>query len=178
MKAKLPFSSWSTNGPFSVFVGLTLATYLGLVDTRAQHGVIGMDQYEKICEYLSEFHNLKPRLLPTTRGGATGVGGDSELVLTAEVPTAIQGISGTVKLNALEESIPLLLPISFSKHLGMILNMPEHNFHWKHIGESQKYEEMPTGHIAVNCFEFPQGGWKHPHGHATRTRSLVEARMV
>ena len=24
---------------------------------------------------------------------------------------------------------------------------------------------MPTGHIAVDCFEFPEGGWKNPHEH-------------
>ena len=146
----------------STFIGLSLVTSHGLVDTGAQHGVIGKEQYDRVEAYLKTF-GLKPRLLPTQRGGASGVGGESQFVLTAEVPTAIQGVCGTVKLNVLTEPIPLLLPVSLSEHLGMILNMPEKSIEWKYIGQKQSYTRMPTGHIAVDCFEFPEGGWKNPH---------------
>ena len=96
------------------------------------------------------------------------MGGESQFILTAEVPTAIQGISGTVKLNVLTESIPFLLPVSFSEHLGMVLNMPEKSIHWKYIDKTQTYTRMSTGHIAVDCFEFPEDGWLNPHDFAAR----------
>ena len=146
----------------SAFIGLSLSTNHGLIDTGAQHGVIGLEQYERI-EYFLADHGLKPRLLPTQRGGASGVGGESQFILTAEVPTAIQGICGTVKLNVLSEPIPFLLPVSFSEHLGMVLDMPDKSIFWKHIDRKQSYVKMPTGHIAVDCFEFPEDGWKNPH---------------
>ena len=151
----------------STFIGLSLVTSHGLVDTGAQHGVIGKEQYDRVEAYLKTF-GLKPRLLPTQRGGASGVGGESQFILTAEVPTAIQGVCGTVKLNVLNEPIPFLLPVSFSEHLGMILNMPEKSIEWKYIGQKQSYTRMPTGHIAVDCFEFPEGGWKNPHEDTTK----------
>ena len=122
----------------SSFVGLTLTTTHGLVDTGAQHGVIGQEQYECIVAFLRT-HGLKPRSLPTQRGGATGVGGESQFILTSEVPTAIKGVCGTVRLNVLSEPVPFLLPVSFSEHLGMILNMPEKSIYWKHIDRKQEY---------------------------------------
>ena len=45
----------------------------------------------------------------------------------------------------------------------MVLNMPEQSIQWKYIDKTQSYTEMPTGHIAVDCFEFPDSGWKNPH---------------
>jgi hypothetical protein len=149
-------------GSLSAFIGLSLQTNHGLVDTGAQHGVIGQDQYERVVTYLSTF-GLKPRVMPTQRGGASGVGGESQFILTAEVPTAIQGVCGTVKLNVLSEPIPFLLPVSFSEHLGMVLNMPDKSIQWKYIDKTQSYTRMPTGHIAVDCFEFPEDGWQNPH---------------
>ena len=151
----------------STFIGLSLSTSHGLVDTGAQHGVIGKEQYVCVVSFLQTF-GLKPRLLPTQRGGASGVGGESQFILTAEVPTAIQGVCGTVKLNVLSEPIPFLLPVSFSEHLGIILNMPEKSIEWKFIERTQSYIRMPTGHIAVDCFEFPEGGWKNPHEHVKK----------
>ena len=149
-------------GALSAFIGLSLSTNHGLVDTGAQHGVIGQEQYERVVSFLSTF-GLKPRVMPTQRGGASGVGGESQFILTAEVPTAIQGVCGTVKLNVLSEPIPFLLPVSFSEHLGMVLNMPDKSIQWKYINKTQSYTRMPTGHIAVDCFEFPDDGWKNPH---------------
>ena len=134
----------------------------GLVDTGAQHGVIGLPQHEGIVAFLKT-HGLQPRILPLTQGGATGVGGDSQFILTAEYPMAIQGVCGTVKLNVLKQPIPFLLPVSFSKNLGMVLDMPEERITWKYIDRQQDYISMPSGHIAVECFEFPPGGWKNPH---------------
>ena len=90
------------------------------------------------------------------------MGGESKFILTAEVPTAVQGYCGTLKLNVLDGPIPLLLPIAFSRGLGMVLGMPRKKVHLQYLGEkmSQTFEELPSGHIAVNIFEFPTSGWK------------------
>ena len=106
---------------------------------------------------------LAPRILPTTPGGACGIGGESQFVKTAEIPTALQGKCGTLKLNVLKGAIPLLLPVSFSRGLGMVLDMPQKKIHWEYLKISQEFEELPSGHIAINIFEFPPSGWKSPH---------------
>ena len=99
------------------FIGLVLKPFQALLDTGAQHGVVGKEQYEHIVAFLAEQFKLKPRALPTKKGGAHGVGGGSEFLKTVEMPTAIQGNCGTLTVNVLPEPIPLLLPICFSKAL-------------------------------------------------------------
>ena len=144
------------------FIGLILAPQQALLDTGAQHGVVGKPQYDRIVQYLAKY-GLKPRLLPTRPGGAQGVGGASEFVLTADLPIAIQGNCGTLTVNVVAENIPLLLPVSFSKNLGMNLLMPKQMVHWEYLDCHQPYEEQPSGHLAIDIFEFPKTGWKSPH---------------
>ena len=110
--------------------------------------------------------------MPTTKGGAQGVGGGSEFVLTAEMPTAIQGYCGTLTVKVVSEPIPLLLPITFSKALGMVLDMPEQTIFWKNLDCKQSFEELTSGHLAIDVFEFPPSGWKCPHSHATRSGTV------
>ena len=70
--------------------------------------MVGKEQYDRIVIFLGKL-NLKPRILPTTQGGACGVGGNSSFILTAELPTAIRGYCGTLKINVVQEPVQLLL---------------------------------------------------------------------
>ena len=59
------------------FIGLILKPFQALLDTGAQHGVVGKEQYDEIVKFLAEKFKLRPRMLPTNQGGACGVGGGS-----------------------------------------------------------------------------------------------------
>ena len=71
------------------FIGMMVTPGYALIDTGAQHGVIGSKEYEGLCERLAEV-GLKPRQLPTFMAKAVGVGGSTEFLLTVEIPVGIQ----------------------------------------------------------------------------------------
>jgi len=148
----------------NVFVGLQVAPGYGLLDTGAQHGVLGPDSYEGICTVLAEY-GVKPRIVPTLKMNAVGIGGSSNFTKSAEIPVGIAGTSGTLTIHVLPQPIPLLLPVGFLKNLGMILDLNEMTASWKTLGmRTSDVSEVGAGpHLAINIFEFPKTGWKNPH---------------
>eukprot|EP00973_Karenia_brevis_P021330 2932634-Karenia_brevis.AAC.1 len=78
-----------------MLIGIVVTPGYALVDTGAQHGVIGEKDYDQLCTRLQSF-GLKPRILPTWQAVATGVGGEAKFIKTSEIPTAIKGVCGTV----------------------------------------------------------------------------------
>ena len=79
---------------------------------------------------------------------------------------AIQGKSCVLDVHVIDNNIPLLLPVDFRKTLGMILSMPDMKIHWKHINAFSAIHEVPgSGHLAIEIFEYPPGGWKNPYEH-------------
>ena len=104
---------------------LTIPGY-GLVDTGAQHGVIGSKEYTALCDCLAE-RGLKPRTLPTFAAKAVGVGGCTKFLRSAEIPIGIRGVSGVVTMHVVESELPFLLPMPFLKSLGMNLDAMRQN---------------------------------------------------
>ena len=150
-----------------VFVGMVMAPGYALIDTGAQHGVIGSKEYQELCQRLS-VQGLKPRSLPTFQATATGVGGSTKFLQTAEVPVAIQGVCGVITVSVIESSLPFLLPISFCRKLGMVLDTNENTATWTKIGgKVSEVLELPSEHIAIDVLEFPPGGWVNPHENPT-----------
>ena len=144
------------------FIGVVVTPGYALLDTGAQHGVIGKPEYEALCERLA-VQRLKPRHLPTFEAVATGVGGSVTFLYTVEVPIALQGVCGLLTVNVVKNSLPFLLPMPFCKKLGMILNTTDNTATWTKIGKVSEIVELPSEHIAVDILEFPPGGWKNPH---------------
>ena len=152
-----------TDSSMTSFIGLNVNPGQALVDTGAQHGVIGPQGFQNLCAALQE-HGLKPRHIETLKMKATGVGGSSEFTFSAEVPIAIKGVSGLVTLHGVPIEIPCLLPVELLDSLGMILNLPDNKIHWKHIGvDSEVYRIGAAPHLAVNICEYPREGWQNPY---------------
>ena len=59
---------------YPTFVGLQVTPGFGLVDTGAQHGVVGLKAYEEHTKAL-KVHGLKPREVETLKLQAAGIGG-------------------------------------------------------------------------------------------------------
>eukprot|EP00973_Karenia_brevis_P034092 4702787-Karenia_brevis.AAC.1 len=66
-----------------MLIGIVVAPGYALVDTGAQHGVIGEEDYEELCTRLKSL-GLKPRILPTWQATDTGVGGETKFIKAAE----------------------------------------------------------------------------------------------
>ena len=146
-----------------VFVGLAVAPGYALVDTGAQHGVLGPRAYQHVCDVLAEF-GLKPRILETLKVNAVGVGGSSAFQKSAETPVGIGGASGTLTIHVVSQEIPLLLPVGFLRNLGMVMDLPEMAIFWKNLNKSSDMHEVGTPpHLAIDIFQFPKTGWKNPH---------------
>ena len=132
-----------------VLIGLSVSPGFALVDTGAQHGVIGSKAYDQVVERLA-VHGLKPRIVETLKLQASGVGGTTSFQKSAQVPIAIAGASGLLTVHVIDQDIPLLLPVEFCKKLGMILNLPELQIRWKNINRHSDIHEIPgCGHLAV-----------------------------
>ena len=101
------------------FIGLKISPRYALVDTRAQHGVLGPYAYAQIIDKLA-VHGLKPRIIDTLQLNASGVGGTTKFTMSAEIPIGIKGVSGTLTIHLVNSEIPLLVPVSFCKQLGMV----------------------------------------------------------
>ena len=144
-------------------VGVLLVAGFGLVDTGAQHGVIGLPDFEEFCKALSRF-GLKPRELPTFDVQAVGVGGATSFLKSVEAPIALQGACGTLTLNVIKDRLPLLIPAGFCKGLGLVLDCEAETATWKNLGgRVSKVHNLPSEHMAINLLEFPPTGWTNPH---------------
>ena len=95
-----------------IFVGLYVCPGYALVDTGAQHGVIGRAAYDQFVQRLA-VQGLKPRIIPTLQVNATGVGGATRFELSAECPIALAQVCGILTFHVVPNNIPPLLPVDF-----------------------------------------------------------------
>ena len=84
---------------------MTLPASGGMLDTGAQHGVVGQAHLVKMEEELAR-HGLKVRRVPMMLKGASGIGGSTEFTEAVEVPIGLGGVSGTVTLNVVADNAP------------------------------------------------------------------------
>ena len=139
---------------FGLYVtpGFGMLPWLG---ADAQHGYIGLSDYNKLCERLA-VQGLKPRALPTFQA-AIGVGGAISILKSAEVPIGIQGVSGLVDLNVIDTELPLVLPKSFGKQLGLVWNTTDATATWEELGNRvSDVITLPGNNNAIDILEFPQ----------------------
>ena len=48
----------------TIFIGLSVTLGHALIDTGAQHGVVGIELFKHLYDFLNQ-HGLKPRKIPT-----------------------------------------------------------------------------------------------------------------
>ena len=94
--------TWSIWTQYDTFVGMTLPASGGLLDTGAQHGVVGKPHFDRLEKELAQY-GLKVRRLPMTMKDASGIGGSTEFLEIVDVPIVLGGVSGTVTLNVIEQ---------------------------------------------------------------------------
>ena len=148
---------------FEKLILLNVTPGFALIDTGAQHGVIGKENFRKLCERLAK-QNLRPREVSSSITGATGIGGDTSFLGTYEIPVGVAGCSGVLTLSVTEKNLPPLLPVGFTKRLGMVLDQSENLATWKALrGKTSEILDLDSGHIAMDILEYGPNGWSNPH---------------
>ena len=96
-----------------VFLGSSTADGTALVDTAAQHGLVGMQTMEKHDYLLQERFGLKVQWSHEAGGSIRGVCGAEETTKIVYVPIGLSGKSGVLRVQVVPGDIPFLLPAYF-----------------------------------------------------------------
>ena len=119
----------------------------------------GKSELEKVTKYLAHY-GLQPVWLGLSSIIAKGVGG-ATTVGCCKLPIALGGICGTLKVAVVQQSLPLLLPVTLCSTLQMHLCMGKCPVaHWKALERSSAVTVLQSGHLAVEVFAFPKSGWQ------------------
>ena len=149
-----------------VFVGVTTRSGEGIVDTAAQDGLIGKAALLALTETLRGY-GLQIRWNTQKRAQASGVGGRATVLGIAELPVGIAGVNGLLEVTAVQDNVPLLLPIKLLRQLEAIVDLDQNILHLKAYGVQTDMQEMPSGHMSVSVTSYADGGWKLPHAAAS-----------
>eukprot|EP00971_Amphidinium_carterae_P332122 6466113-Amphidinium_carterae.2 len=137
---------------------------LAILDSGAQTAVCGRSRWQSLIKAYYD-HGLHPELISERATTTHGIGGIAKTSGVWRLPVGIAGVAGLIDVTIIEhESIPLLLPISLQRDLGMVLSLPTKTATWSSLnGAESKIVELPTGHVAISITDWPECGWYVPH---------------
>ena len=111
----------SPDPPFS---GITTQSTMGIVDTAAQGGLIGLPALERLQEALKE-HQLKVNWTGK-QAQARGIGGSAKVCGVVEIPVGIAGVNGLIEATVVEEEVPFLNPLR-RRELAVLLHAKQYH---------------------------------------------------
>ena len=94
---------------------------MALVDTAAQHGLVGSHTLERHDQYLEREFWLRVQFTHESGGTVQGVCGSEETAKVAYIPSTLGGNSGILRVQVVPGNIPILLPAYFLTDLGAIM---------------------------------------------------------
>ena len=148
----------------ALFVGLTTNPSMAVVDTAAQDGLIGSLALERLKEQLAAFGL---RVVWTGRQAkAHGVGGAAKVLGIVAIPLGLAKSSGVLEATVVEGEVPLLLPIKLLKQLQAVIDVDEMILFFRRLGKSMPLFPLPSGHVAIEIFDFGTAGFSCPSNNA------------
>ena len=130
---------------------------IALVDTAAQHGLVGEETLKQHDILLQQHHQLRVQWSHEPGGMVRGVCGSEEHTSLAYVPIGLGGKSGILKVQVVPGDIPFLIPAYFLSDLQAVIDMKNATILYMALGVTQKMIRLPTGHVAVSTVEFGPG---------------------
>ena len=140
-----------------VFLGTNKAEGTALVDTAAQHGLVGLLTLQAHEQMLEERFGLKIQWSHESGGVVRGVCGAEESTKIAYVPIGLGGKSGVLRVQVVPGDIPFLLPAYFLTDLEAVIDMKHATIMYMKIGVKQEMRRLSTGHVAASVIEFGNG---------------------
>ena len=133
-----------------------------LVDTAAQHGLVGIEVLKSHEKLLQEKFGLLIQWSNESGGSVRGVCGKEERTQVAYVPIGIGGKSGVLRVQVVPGDIPFLLPAYFLTDLHAVIDMKNCMIMYMKLGVKQTMIRLGTGHVAVSIIEFGKLGFHVP----------------
>ena len=140
-----------------VFLGTQKPHGTALVDTAAQHGLVGIETLEAHDKLLRESFGLQVQWSNENGGTVRGVCGSEETTKIAHVPIGLGGKSGVLRVQVVPGDIPFLLPAYFLTDLEAVIDMKHAVIMYMALGVKQVMHRLNTGHVAVSIVEFGDG---------------------
>ena len=122
-----------------------------LVDTAAQHGLVGLQTLEAHDQFLHARFGLRVQWSHEAGGSVRGVCGAEETTRIAYAPIGLGGKSGV------PGDIPFLLPAYFLTELEAVIDMKHGTIMYMALGVKQDMNRLSTGHVSVSIVEFGDG---------------------
>ncbi|CAE7724500.1 GIP [Symbiodinium necroappetens] len=94
-----------------------------LVDTAAQHGLIGRETLTRHDLYLQHHYQLRVQYSDEKGGTVRGVCGSEEITQVAYIPIGIGGRGGILRVQVVPGWVPCLVPAYFLDQLGAVIDM-------------------------------------------------------
>ena len=131
-----------------------IAGHLGLVDTGAINGMMGVEQYLDFDQNVLKQHALRTVEITSPVGAIGGVGGKATVCFTMAVPVGLGGIPGVLSVVVIEGSVPTLIPVGLMTSLKAHIRLDEDTIRWSaHPDATSSLTRLPSGHIAVDMSE-------------------------
>ena len=132
---------------------IVVAPWLGLLDTGAVHGMVGLPQFK---QYDSEV--LKPLGLGCVKiaapKSAGGVGGKARVLGAFIVPIGLGGVPGVLAVIIVDGLVPWLLPLGLLRALKAHIMLDEGIVKYNvEQGAQSVLVHLPSGHDAVDITE-------------------------
>ena len=128
-----------------------------LVDTAAQHGLVGIQTLQDHDHLLRNSFGLQVQWSQESGGTVRGVCGAEETTKIAYVPIGLGGKSGVLRVQVVPGDIPFLLPAYFLSDLGAVIDMKHATIMYMNLGIKQTMKRLHTGHVSVSIVEFGSG---------------------
>ena len=132
-----------------------------LVDTAAQHGLIGRETLARHDQNLQQHFQLRVQYSDEQGGTVRGVCGSEEVTQVAYIPIGLGARGGILRVQVVPGGVPCLIPAYFLHHLGAVIDVSSLLIAYTHLSVVQNMSRRPSGHVAVSVCEFGQG-WYVP----------------
>ena len=166
LETKSEYIAAEFTGLSFVFLAVHEDQGTALVDTAAQHGLVGRETLEQHDTLLQERFGLRVQWSHEAGGSVRGVCGKEESTSIAYVPIGLGGKSGVLRVQVVPGTIPFLIPAYFLSNVGAVIDM-EHAVIWyTKLATSQNMRRLSSGHVSVSIIDFGKSGSNVPSNFA------------
>ncbi|CAE7830815.1 RE1 [Symbiodinium sp. CCMP2592] len=125
-----------------------------LIDTAAQHRLIGEETLHKHDKLLQREFQLRAQITNEDGGTVRGVCGAEQVTKVAYIPIGLGSKAGVLRVQVVPGSVPCLLPAYLLTKLGAVIDMCNLLAVYTEANTFQYMKHRLSGHVEVNICEF------------------------
>ena len=147
-------SDLETCSAASAYMSEAIGESSALLDTAAQHGLIGEETLHKHDQILQREFQLRVQVTNEDGGVVRGVCGAEQITKIAYIPIGLGSKAGVLKVQVVPGNVPCLLPAYLLTKLGAVIDMCSLLCVYTEANTFQYMKRRLSGHVEVNICEF------------------------